>query len=317
MRSTILALVIALWSASAVTASAQLFESGAAAEPDGSFNSPSMTSQPGISGARRNGTVHTLESLCPLIESAAVEHGLPIEFFARLIWQESRLRPDALGPATRTGGRAQGIAQFMPATAAERLLLDPFEPNQALAKSAEFLRELRSQFGSVGLAAAAYNAGPRRVYDWLAGKRPLPSETLAYVRIVTGRSAEEWKRPEAAVWKLTIPSDTPCLNSVKLPPKPPSQTQTTTAHHRANALWAVQLVADRSESNALASYDRLQKKHPSILGAYQPVVVRTMAGLNTEAIWHRVRVELDNRSAAETICSRLRTAGGSCAVQRN
>ena len=206
-----------------------------------------MSSQPGISGARRNGTVHTPESLCPVIQSAAVEHGLPIEFFARLIWQESRLRPDALGPATRTGERAQGIAQFMPATAAERLLLDPFEPNQALAKSAEFLRQLRSQFGNVGLAAAAYNAGPRRVCDWLAGKRPLPSETLAYVRIVTGRSAEEWKRPEATVWKLTIPADTPCVNTVKLPPKPfPSQT--TVVQHKSNALWAVQLVADRSES---------------------------------------------------------------------
>jgi soluble lytic murein transglycosylase-like protein len=43
---------------------------------------------------------------------------LPVEFFARLIWQESRLRPDAIGPVTRSGKRAQGIAQFMPATAA-------------------------------------------------------------------------------------------------------------------------------------------------------------------------------------------------------
>jgi Transglycosylase SLT domain len=88
---------------------------------------------------------------------------------------------------------AQGIPQFMPATAAERLLLDAFDPAQALPKSAEFLRELRVQFGNLGLAAAAYNAGPQRVRDWLAGKRGLPSETLAYVRSVTGHSAEEWR----------------------------------------------------------------------------------------------------------------------------
>ena len=103
-----------------------------------------------------------------MIQSAAADNGLPVEFFARLIWQESRLMPHAVGPLTRSGGRAQGIAQFMPSTAAERLLLDPFDPVQALPKSAEFLRQLRAQFGNLGLAAAAYNAGPQRVQDWLA-----------------------------------------------------------------------------------------------------------------------------------------------------
>ena len=57
----------------------------------------------------------------------------------------------------------------MPGTANERGLLDPFNPVQALPKSAEFLSELRDQFGNLGLAAAAYNAGPRRVQEWLAG----------------------------------------------------------------------------------------------------------------------------------------------------
>ena len=85
---------------------------------------------------------------------------MPVEFFARLIWQESRLRPDAIGPVTRSGKRAQGIAQFMPATAADRLLLDAFDPAQALPKSAEFLRELRAQFGNIGLAAAALTPVP-------------------------------------------------------------------------------------------------------------------------------------------------------------
>src|SRR3954449_12293023 len=62
-------------------------------------------------------------SLCLIIESAALAHDLPVEFFARVIWQESRFRTDAVGPRTRSGLRAQGIAQFMPGTAAERGLL--------------------------------------------------------------------------------------------------------------------------------------------------------------------------------------------------
>ena len=95
------------------------------------------------------------ESMCLLIESAAQANGLPAEFFARVIWQESRFRVDAVGPVTRSGDRAQGIAQFMPGTAAERGLLDPFNPVQARPKAAEFLRELRATFGNLGLAAAA------------------------------------------------------------------------------------------------------------------------------------------------------------------
>src|SRR6202008_4279844 len=106
---------------------------------------------------------------CFLLEPAPLATDLPVEFFARVIWQESSFRPDAVGPVTRSGERAQGIAQFMPGTASERRLLDPFDPVQALPKSAEFPRELLDQFGNLGLAAAAYNAGPRRVQEWLAG----------------------------------------------------------------------------------------------------------------------------------------------------
>jgi hypothetical protein len=250
-----------------------------------------------------------------MIQSAAADNGLPVEFFARLIWQESRLMPHAVGPLTRSGGRAQGIAQFMPSTAAERLLLDPFDPVQALPKSAEFLRQLRAQFGNLGLAAAAYNAGPQRVQDWLAKKRTLPSETRAYVRTVTGRPADEWTRPEANVWAVTVPGDTPCVEAAKLAAKH-APTTTIVQQHRSIAAWAVQLVGDRSEINALASYNRLRKKHEDILGAYQPVVVRTTMGVSTAAIWHRVRIEANSRDVAETLCSRLRAAGGNCLVQR-
>jgi len=114
------------------------------------------------------------KSICLVLESAARANDLPVEFFARLIWQESRFHPNSVGPITRSGKRALGIAQFMPGTAAERDLLDPFDPLQALPKSAEFLRELRREFGNLGLAAAAYNAGPRRVREWIAGTGPLP-----------------------------------------------------------------------------------------------------------------------------------------------
>src|SRR6266404_4145066 len=124
---------------------------------------------------------------CGALESAAAAHDLPLDFFTRLIRQESNFDPKAV---SRAG--AQGIAQFMPGTARWRGLSDPFEPTEALKESARWLRELRDQFGNLGLAAAAYNAGPRRLRDWIAGRGQLPRETRAYVRIITGRAAEEW-----------------------------------------------------------------------------------------------------------------------------
>jgi len=121
----------------------------------------------------------TREAICLMVESAARANGLPLEFFARVIWQESRFQSDAVGPVTRSGERAQGIAQFMPGTASERRLLDPFDPVQALPKSAEFLNELREQFGNLGLAAAAYNAGPAAIKKY--GGLPPYYETRTYV----------------------------------------------------------------------------------------------------------------------------------------
>jgi Transglycosylase SLT domain len=134
-------------------------------------------------------------SVCQLIEAAAKANALPVDFFTRVIWQESRLRADVVGPVTRSGERALGIAQFMPSTAAERNLVEPFNPAEALPKSGEFLAELRSQFGNLGLAAAAYNAGPQRLRDFLAGSRDLPTETRNYVLAITGHPIEDWTAP--------------------------------------------------------------------------------------------------------------------------
>ena len=131
-------------------------------------------------------------SICRIIEAAAQANALPVDFFTRVIWQESRFRPDVIGPVTRSGQRAQGIAQFMPGTAVERNLFEPFNPAEALPKSGELLAELRKQFGNFGLAAAAYNAGPQRVRDFLAGSRDLPTETRNYVMSITGHPIEDW-----------------------------------------------------------------------------------------------------------------------------
>ena len=76
------------------------------------------------------------------------------------------------------------------------------------------------QFGNLGLAAAAYNAGPKRVQDWLAskGKGRLPDETQGYVKTVTGSPAETWRVASAGGTALTVPRHAPCQEIV--PPAP-------------------------------------------------------------------------------------------------
>jgi hypothetical protein len=166
--------------------------SAPAGAPEGASAPEKTTTPDGAPEQGKTSLSTSTESICLLVEAAARANGLPVEFFARVIWQESRFRPAEVGPLTRSGARALGIAQFMPQTAQERRLLDPFNPVQALPKAAEFLRELRGQFGNLGLAAAAYNAGPQRVRDWMSGKRAIPAETRHYVSAVTGRSIDEW-----------------------------------------------------------------------------------------------------------------------------
>lgn len=139
------------------------------------------------------------QSTCRILEEEAVDHGLPPSFFARLIWRESLFNPNVVSPKG-----AQGIAQFMPGTALERRLADPFDATTALPESAKYLAELKARFGSLGLAAAAYNAGPGRVAAWLGGRSTLPLETQDYVLWITGHSAEVWSTSKSALAVLPI-----------------------------------------------------------------------------------------------------------------
>jgi transglycosylase-like protein with SLT domain/sporulation related protein len=262
----------------------------------------------------------TRESICLMIESAARESNLPLEFFARVIWQESRFRPDAIGPMTRSGQRAQGIAQFMPGTAGERGLLDPFNPVQALPKSAEFLAELRQQFGNLGLAAAAYNAGPRRVQEWLAGTGPMPAETRNYVYAITGSSVEDWakaekggKQPE----RMPTSSCRELMALLKQAPSPFIQQLEQRVTLAAARQWGVQLAAGFSRDKALAMYGRAVSHLSSVIGDRDPSILTSRLRSRGPAMFYQVRFGADTRAEADDLCNRIRRAGGACFVLRN
>jgi len=262
----------------------------------------------------------TAESICLMIESAARENGLPLEYFARVIWQESRFQVDAVGPTTRYGTRAQGIAQFMPGTASERGLLDPFNPVKALPKAAEFLAELRNQFGNLGLAAAAYNAGPRRVQEWLAGAGAMPAETRNYVRAITGSPVEDWakagrggKTPESA--PPTTCRDLMAL--LKQAPNPFVIRLEESVKLAAAKTWGVQLAAGFDRNKALAMYGRAVRNLSGVIGDRDPSILSSVQRSRGAHVFYQVRIGTDTRPEADDLCNRIRRAGGACFVLRN
>ena len=290
----------------------------AAAPPPSAAPAEQNAAAPPAAPTRPPSDADLRDSVCLMIESSARAHNLPLEFFARVIWQESRFQPGVVGPRTRSGERAQGIAQFMPRTAAERGLLDPFDPVQALPKSAEFLRELADQFGNLGLAAAAYNAGPQRVRDWLSGARTLPAETRNYVLAITGLSADEWARSgKREPVQPPRPNCTQLMALLHRAPNPFVEKLEERVNLVAASPWGVQLAAGFSRDHALANYAMLARRYAEVLTGRDPSLLSSVFRSRGTRPFYQVRVGADTRAAADSLCGSIRRAGGACIVLRN
>ena len=110
----------------------------------------------------------------PPLLRAATRWNVSAALLAAQLMAESGFDPFASSPAG-----AQGIAQFIPSTAAAYGLRDPFDPREAIDAQAHLMSDLIRQLGSPQLALAAYNAGPAPVEE--CGCVPPYPETQAYV----------------------------------------------------------------------------------------------------------------------------------------
>jgi soluble lytic murein transglycosylase-like protein len=280
------------------------------AEPTFAARPLAARAQSPVARSAQPGTPPTPDDICRTIEQSAAENGLPVEFFARVIWQESRF--NALAVSNKG---AQGIAQFMPRTAGARGLIDPFDPIEALHHSAAYLHELMEQFGNLGLAAAGYNAGPGRVSAWLAGKRTLPGETRNYVAIITGWTVDEWASPSPPPKaETTIPQGVPCTRLANLILAPKEKAQKIAAYV---PRWGAQLTSNWSESRAWETYRTLQRQYASLIGDREPIVLHgRLPGMGSVSRTI-IRIGDDNRAPLDALCNKLIAAGGACVVLRN
>jgi Transglycosylase SLT domain len=252
----------------------------------------------------------TQDDVCRALEQSAAENALPVEFFARVIWQESRFDAKAV-----SAKGAQGIAQFMPRTASWHGLADPLDPIESLRHSAAYLHELLNQFGNLGLAAAAYNAGPARVSAWLLNHRALPVETRNYVALVTGWTADEWASsspPEKA--ETTIPQGVPCTRLANLILAPKQERQRIAAYV---PRWGIQLAAHLSESTAWAIYRDRLNRFGSLIGDREPIVLHKEIPGMGRAKRYIITIADDDRGPLDKLCQKLIAANAYCDVLRN
>ena len=227
-------------------------------------------------------TADDRQLICQTINDAAAASGLPVGFLARLLWTESGFRSTATSPAG-----AEGVAQFMPQTAAERGLVDPRDPLQAIYHAARLLLDLDRQFGNLGLSAAAYNAGAARVTKWLQGLSQLPIETRLYVLSITGRPPEDWASWRGNLYAASYPlPGLDCLNATTAPARHTSPFEVTIA-----PVFQARVV-DNHLTAVIALFSALSRSENSITKPLR-------------------RGDLH---AADSLCASIRMEGASCVV---
>ena len=249
--------------------------------------------------------------VCRAIERNAAIWQLPPGFFARLIWQESQFDANALSSAG-----AEGIAQFIPSTAQLEGLRNPYDPAEALARSAQYLRFLTDKFGNLGLAAAAYNGGEGAAARFIAGTGYLAVETLDYVETITGIPVEQWLvgdvRPPDFDLQPGKPFEPACLalaenNQVKNFEPPTAIVKP----------WGVQLAQFFSVATTRRAFRRIQSRFDVVLGSEDLMLVAKRNPNFGPALRFTAEIGRDTATDAAKLCATLRQAGGACIVARN
>jgi hypothetical protein len=224
---------------------------------------------------KRIGTVRDM--ICQVVDAAAKINKILASFLTRILWQESGFRTDATSPAG-----AAGVAQFMPGTAAERGLVNPYDPGSAIGEAARLLAEFSSRFGNLGLAAAAYNGGAGRVSQWLHAQSGLSAETQLYVLAVTGRRVETWRTSTGGAPAINEPGK--CVDVLAGLAEAPLRVWSPRGASGRMAAWQVRL------DNFVVKAVRLRQER-----------------FGTAPLSDRNR-------AAEALCNRFRAMAVSCAV---
>jgi hypothetical protein len=132
----------------------------------------------------------------PYIEEASSRFDVPDGWIRAVMNVESRGEEYQNGQLVTSPVGAMGLMQVMPQTYDElrdqyHLSGDPYDPHDNILAGTAYMREMYDIYGSPGFLAA-YNAGPRRLDDYLSNQRPLPDETRRYVAMIAPAIEGVW-----------------------------------------------------------------------------------------------------------------------------
>lgn len=144
----------------------------------------------------------TVATWRPYIREASLRFGVPVAWIERVMQAESRGRTTQGGRPIRSSAGAIGLMQIMPGTWSDMrarlgLGVDPDDPRDNILAGTFYLRLMYDRFGYPGLFAA-YNAGPARYADYLAGRASLPRETIGYLASIAPDAQESDQPPATA-----------------------------------------------------------------------------------------------------------------------
>jgi len=173
----------------------------------------------------------------PYIHEAAAKYGVPETFIREVMRQESGGHEYLNGELTTSSAGAMGLMQVMPATYASLsarygLGPDAYDPHDNIMAGTALIHELYEQYGSPAFLVA-YDAGPSRLEEYLAGRGELPNETIAYLdnvapRLVgaapmTGPLVAFAGQPDQAPSPSPVPTQAPLEVAEAVPPPQPTE----------------------------------------------------------------------------------------------
>ena len=251
--------------------------------------------------------------VCTAIERAATHHKLDPHFFARLLWKESLFEPGAISPVG-----AQGIAQFMPGTARIVGLHDPFNPAEAIQVSASYLSRLSRFYGSIGLAAVAYNGGEGRADGFMRSGGTLPYETQDYVQSITGFNAWKWREdpPKPEEVDLRLDGDKPFFDACIEMAGTGKLRDFSTEPRDPVLPWGVILASHPTKGGAQGQVTRLNRALRPLLAGKNVTYVRRSLRVGARRVY-TAQVGWNSRGAANKFCQQARMVGVNCIVLKN
>jgi hypothetical protein len=176
----------------------------------------------------------------PYIREASTRFNVPEKWIREVMRQESGGQEYLNGQLTTSSSGAMGLMQLMPATYADMrdrngLGDDPYDPHDNIMAGTAYINLLYAAYGSPAFLAA-YNAGPGRLQQYLAGGTSLPNETVNYVASVAPRIGGPMTGPLAAYADqgTDIPAGAEPVQVAEAAPPTPLPSETTVG----SSLWS-------------------------------------------------------------------------------